>query len=144
MGPGTYALILHLDHARTIEVGALGPVLFPAGWHLYLGSARGPGGLDARLARHRRRSGKRFHWHVDYLRAQTRLVAVWIEKGQARRECDWAQTAASLPGASLPVRGFGASDCTCAAHLFHYPTRPDPDAFERLLGTTLDRRLIYE
>jgi Uri superfamily endonuclease len=63
-------LVLRLDTPQTIAIGRLGSIDFPVGWYLYVGSAHGPGGLHARLARHRRRLGgtKRAHWHVDYLR----------------------------------------------------------------------------
>ena len=84
---GTYALLLYLKaHQRTV-VGALGAVEFPPGWYLYIGSAHGPGGLAARLARHRRRAGKRFHWHVDYVRAVTKLTEIWTSSDGIRREC---------------------------------------------------------
>jgi len=52
--PGTYALLLKLDKQERITVGRLGTFDFPAGYYLYVGSALGPGGLQARLARHRR------------------------------------------------------------------------------------------
>ena len=47
---GIYALVLHLEHREEITVGKLGTVTFPAGYYLYVGSALGPGGLEARLA----------------------------------------------------------------------------------------------
>jgi Uri superfamily endonuclease len=53
---GTYALLLKLDKQERITVGRLGTFGFPAGYYLYVGSALGPGGLRARLARHRRGS----------------------------------------------------------------------------------------
>ena len=54
--PGTYALLLRLDKQERITVGKLGTFDFPVGYYLYVGSALGPGGLRARLARHRRGS----------------------------------------------------------------------------------------
>lgn len=144
MKPGTYALLLRLDRPQTIRVGALGQVEFPTGWYLYVGSARGPGGLEARLARHRRRSDKRFHWHIDYLRARASLVEAWTHVGSTRRECAWAQAAAALPAASLPVRHFGSSDCGCPTHLVYCPTRPDLREFERLTGVSLHRTQVSE
>ncbi|MEE8332606.1 MAG: DUF123 domain-containing protein, partial [Alphaproteobacteria bacterium] len=67
--PGAYALLILLKRRFAGNIGALGRVDLPPGAYLYLGSARGPGGLRARLARHARR-GKRLHWHVDRLTAR--------------------------------------------------------------------------
>ncbi|MGE5612498.1 MAG: DUF123 domain-containing protein, partial [Bacillota bacterium] len=55
--PGAYVLVIRLDRA------AAG---LPAGRYLYCGSARGPGGLRARVGRHMRK-GKVVRWHVDRL-----------------------------------------------------------------------------
>lgn len=139
---GTYALLLRLDAPQTVVVGALGELSFPAGWYLYLGSARGPGGLAARLARHRRRGDKRFHWHIDYLRAVTLLVQVWTSSG-ASHECDWATAAAALPGARVVVPRFGASDCRCPAHLFHYTRQPEASELERFIQVKLERESLW-
>ncbi len=116
---GTYILVLALDEACTVEVGALGALCFVPGIYAYVGSALGPGGLPARLARHRR-THKTLHWHIDYLRAHARLVEIWQQRGTERRECAWAQTLAAAPGGHA-VAGFGASDCACCAHLFRFP-----------------------
>ncbi len=136
---GTYVLALRLDEAQTLTVGRLGAVAFPAGSYLYAGSAHGPGGLRARLARHRRRlgEGKRTHWHVDILREHAVWGGAWgIASGQ-RLECDWTAALRALPGARVVVPGFGASDCRCPAHLVHVPgasQMPDDGWFARTLG----------
>ncbi len=136
---GTYVLALWLDRPRRISVGRRGEFAFPAGWVLYVGSALGPGGLAARLARHRRRfaSGKRPHWHVDYVREHAVWGGAWarraggrLEGGGARRaggrlECAWAAALGQRPGARIVVPGFGASDCRCPGHLVHLPALPD-------------------
>jgi Uri superfamily endonuclease len=141
---GTYALLLHMDASKTVVVGALGALPFPAGWYLYLGGARGPGGLAARLARHRRQGNKSFHWHIDYLRAVTTLVEVWTSVGEMRAECHWAAAAATLPGGTIVVPRFGASDCHCPSHLFHYPRQPEPSELEALIQVPLQRERIGE
>lgn len=142
--PGTYALLLHLESPKTVGVGALGTLGFPSGWYLYLGSARGPGGLAGRLARHRRRVDKRFHWHIDYLRAVATVAEVWTSSGKRRQECSWAAAAAALPGAGIGARGFGASDCHCATHLFHYSQRPQSSAFMSMIQSELDLEFVDE
>jgi Uri superfamily endonuclease len=135
---GTYALVLYLDGPQTVLVGALGKLTFPPGWYLYLGSARGPGGLAARLARHRRRTDKRYHWHIDYLRAVTKLMEVWTSTSEAQQECDWANAAAALPDARIITPRFGSSDCRCPSHLFHYAQRPGPSEFASLVQIELE------
>jgi len=119
--PGTYALLIRLERELTLTVGRLGMFVLAPGWYVYLGSALG--GLEARIARHRRRE-KRLRWHIDYLLAQAELVEVWWAAGNKHQECRWAQAVLSLPGASVPISRFGASDCRCLAHLVALPQRP--------------------
>ena len=139
---GTYALLLRLDAPRVVRVGALGELDFPSGWYLYLGSALGPGGLAARLARHKRHADKRLHWHIDYVRAVLMLVEVWTEPGAARQECEWAAAAAELLQANIIAPRLGASDCRCPSHLYHYARRPQLEAFTVAIQTELIREVI--
>jgi Uri superfamily endonuclease len=138
---GSYVLALRLDQARTISAGRLGQFQFPAGHYLYCGSAFGPGGLGARLARHRRRSGdhKRQHWHVDYLRDAAAWEGAWVRASAQPLECEWAERLRGLDGAKVVAAGFGASDCRCPAHLVYVPVLPD----DRWLATTLGADRFY-
>lgn len=131
--PGTYALFLALEESREIRIGRLGEFVFPAGVLAYIGSARGPGGLKSRLARHLRTSKPQV-WHVDFLRPFTHPVALWWTGGAAQRECVWAETMARMPDASIPAAGFGSSDCRCPTHLFHFPAVPDRRTFAQVVG----------
>lgn len=133
---GSYVLALRLNGPRSISVGRLGSVQFPAGWYLYVGSARGPGGLRARLARHRRRVGheKRLHWHVDFVREAAAWGGAWANTSGERLECTWAAQLCHLPNAEVIAPGFGASDCRCPAHLVHVPVLPDDGWFADYLG----------
>jgi Uri superfamily endonuclease len=128
---GTYVLALRLDAPCSIAIGRLGEFEFPAGWYLYVGSARGPGGLHARLARHKRRLGadKQAHWHVDYVREQAAWCGAWGRASDQPLECTWASVLRHLPGARVVARGFGASDCSCPAHLLHMASLPDDEWF---------------
>ena len=124
---GSYALQLHLSRAYPIQVGKFARAIFPAGEYIYLGSALGPGGLRARLARHLRASGKP-HWHIDYLRSVSDVytlgyVLADVEAGNQPLECTWSQALVKLPGAFIPLVGFGAGDCRsgCQAHLVGFP-----------------------
>lgn len=120
--PGTYLLLIQLAASTKLEIGRLGRITLPAGWYVYIGSALG--GLGARLSRHARQE-KRPHWHIDRLLAAGQLVSVVARIGADRIECPTAATVAALPGAALPVRRFGASDCRCPSHLIRFMTRPD-------------------
>jgi Uri superfamily endonuclease len=120
--PGTYLLLLRLTEQATCQVGRLGPITFQPGWYLYVGSALG--GLGARLRRHARQIKPR-HWHIDTLREVSLLVKVAVCVGPMRLECATAARVATLPGASQPTARFGASDCRCATHLFHFDYEPD-------------------
>lgn len=117
--PGSYLLALRLSELRPIRVGALGAVLFPAGLYVYVGSARGSGGVRARLGRHWWGSSRR-RWHVDYLREQASVAGAAYATGREHSECQWAGLVTEM-GGTIACTGFGASDCRCPAHLLHLP-----------------------
>jgi Uri superfamily endonuclease len=120
---GTYALILTLESPQTVTIGRLGNYDLSTGYYLYTGSAHGAGGLRARLGRHLR-GGKRVHWHIDYLRKIAK-VSAWgylVSSSASAYECQWSQWLADIPETTVPVPGFGASDCRCGcqAHLTYF------------------------
>lgn len=127
---GTYVLVLRLAAPARLTVGRLGAFDFPAGWYGYVGSACGPGGLRGRLAHHLA-PVRRPHWHIDYLRAVAPIEAVWCSAGNAAQEHAWAAALGQLPGAAIVAPRFGASDCRCPAHLFHFATRPELQVFSK-------------
>lgn len=141
--PGTYLLVMRLKTAGEIKVGALGEIPFSAGWYLYVGSAFGPGGLQARVMRHLSPRKKPF-WHIDYLSSRTNVVECWITEAPSRLEHRWAEVLLSLESNYVPVPGFGSSDCSCCSHLFSSPTQPDLahflDHFQRRTGMELSRQ----
>ena len=63
---GVYALIIELHQKLRFSLRARGAQELRKGRYFYGGSARGPGGLRARIGRHLR-ANKRIHWHVDVL-----------------------------------------------------------------------------
>lgn len=132
MGRGTYGLLMQLERQVTLTVGRLGMYCCPPGYYLYVGSALGSGGLEARLARHLRREKRRF-WHIDYFLDMATVIEVWQAATEGRWECRWAQAALMLPGRSVPLPRFGASDCRCPAHLVHWTARPCLTEFASLL-----------
>ncbi|MEK7755214.1 MAG: GIY-YIG nuclease family protein [Acidobacteriota bacterium] len=74
--PGAYALMLRCRKEARVRVGGLGWMHLRRGFYVYLGSALGPGGVRARVARHLRPPA-RPHWHIDYLRANAAVEGVW-------------------------------------------------------------------
>ena len=128
--PGTYALILASTDSRCLSIGRLGILVLRPGWYVYVGSAFGPGGVRARLAHHRRLAA-RPHWHVDHLRLYTSLERAWYTYDPARREHEWTSVLLQLPGAEVPLPGFGSSDCGCPSHLIRFCPRPSFRAFQR-------------
>ncbi len=139
-GKGSYFVWFRLDEALEFECGALGTVRLDTGWAGYAGSAFGYGGLAARLRRHLG-SGTRLHWHIDYLRIHVTMTEFWFSQEPERLEHLWAEVAAGLPGAQLPARGFGSSDCGCESHLVHLPARPEFADFVRAVTDRTRRHL---
>lgn len=114
--PGAYILALALSEPTPVTLGSRPPILLAAGHYLYCGSAKGHGGLRARVARHMRR-GKTLRWHIDKLTEAGRVEGAWTLVGG--HECDLVAVLAHLPA---PVEGFGNSDCRrCKSHLLRLP-----------------------
>ncbi len=108
---GAYVLVI--DLIRPVSLSG-GQVLRP-GRHAYAGSARGPGGIRARCRRHLK-AGKAVRWHVDRLTNAAGVLALAALSGG--RECAVVEHLVAAHAATVPVRGFGSSDCRrCAAHL---------------------------
>lgn len=115
--PGAYILQIDLAQPVSVTIGRRPPLELQAGRYFYCGSANGPGGLRARLARHMRK-GKPVHWHVDQLTERGSVTGSWLLCHG--RECDLVSMLAPLP---MPVPGFGSSDCDrCRSHLLYSPT----------------------
>lgn len=135
--PGTYALVLTCQKAITLRIGRLGDLALKPGVYVYVGSALGPGGLSARIAHHRRIAA-RPHWHIDHLRAACDLAEIWFATSSGRHEHSWAKAMARLPGATVPMPGFGSSDCACEAHLLWFKHSPSIRTFRRLVQTKVN------
>ena len=131
-GSGTYALVLRCAAGSRLQVGRWGVMHTRSGYYVYVGSAFGPGGVAARVARHCRQT-KAGHWHIDYLRQHVDIAAVWFSHAAERLEHRWAGVLADLPGTE-PVAGFGCSDCGCGAHLFFFRRVPRLAPFVRAVG----------
>jgi len=61
--------------------------------------------------------------------------------GNSRQECRWASVLRTLPGASMPMRGFGASDCGCESHLYFFILPPSvADFWEESRNQKIERK----
>ena len=138
---GTYLLLARLDQTTEIAIGRLGRVAFARGWYAYAGSALGPGGVRARVARHLSPT-KRLHWHIDYLLEESELEQSWAIECTSRLECSWADAVCQMPGARRAVPGFGASDCRCPGHLVYFPERPPDRQIRAVLQATIDEGCV--
>ncbi|MCW5978028.1 MAG: GIY-YIG nuclease family protein [Bryobacteraceae bacterium] len=129
---GDYVLILTARTPSAVRVGALGELELRRGVYAYVGSARGPGGLAARIAHHLKPAAHR-HWHLDYVVPLLQPREVWWLAGRENREHLWAARLAQLDAASVPLRRFGASDCRCLSHLFYFRRAPRPAVLAEVL-----------
>jgi Uri superfamily endonuclease len=122
MDKGIYCLVLN-NPGCTVRVGALGASVFRAGWHIYVGSALGSGGLQ-RLERHfslahlREKLPK---WHVDYLLTSPFFSLVYAVYAVTADHLE-CRIACELNKDSVPR--FGSSDCTCRSHLLYRQSDP--------------------
>lgn len=129
---GAYALWLILTKPAPLPPGRFKQESLAPGHYLYLGSAKGPGGIKARCARHFR-DDKKCHWQIDWLTVQASTIrAAAFPDGE---ECTLTQRLLKAKGISIPVPGFGSTDCrTCPTHLVQ--------ARKYLKGSDLIRLLI--
>jgi Uri superfamily endonuclease len=122
MDRGVYALVFR-NRPCSLMIGSLGEIHFRRGWHVYVGSARGPGGF-ARVSRHRRLALSRDRpprWHVDHLLLSPSFILRHMVCGSTGEglECSLAR---ALVGRRIP--SFGSSDCSCGSHLFYRTSDP--------------------
>ena len=133
MDKGIYCLVFE-NPGCVVRVGAIGEVTFLSGWHIYIGSALGSGGLK-RLTRHisiARNHDRRPKWHVDYLLTSSFFSLDYTVYGVTgnRLECRLANM---LNENGVPA--FGCSDCSCPSHLLYRQNNPKQEilaAFRKL------------
>ena len=114
-GPGSYLLLLHLPDGLILGGGRYAGARLPPAWTLYAGSAKGPGGLRARVSRHLRRDKPR-RWHADWITSEARsaFAMCFTDRG----ECDIVVALSPTGRFTFPVPGLGSSDCrACVSHV---------------------------
>lgn len=111
---GAYALLLHVPHPLHFARTGI-PETALSGWFVYAGSARGAGGIGARIGRHFRR-GKPVRWHIDALsNVADQITAFALPDGS---ECQIVDRLLRSGKFEPALAGFGSSDCRrCTAHL---------------------------
>lgn len=132
---GIYVLVLFLEEDKNLKIGSLGCIPFERGLYGYVGSARGPGGLRARISRHLRVEKKVF-WHIDCLLqdASVEVTKVGFIVTKKDLECTLGKKLVKR-GAEPTVPRFGSSDCPCETHLFR--VRDVPLQSVRIYGRPL-------
>lgn len=126
---GSYCLVFQLIEKQRLLIGKIGIIDFLPGYYFYLGSAKGSGGLRARIFRHLQIEKKNF-WHLDYLRPNLLFLFAFYSF-EINKECDWCQTISTNSGFIKPVQGFGSSDCIrgCSTHLLFSNNLPEETVF---------------
>jgi Uri superfamily endonuclease len=85
-----------------------------AGRYLHCSSAKGLGGIRARLARHMR-AEKSIRWHVDLDQSRFSNRRVELPRWERMR------SGADLSHLSFSIQGFGSTDCRmCQGHLLRW------------------------
>ena len=116
---GSYIVMIHIPQDVTTKVGSLGEVHFPAGYYLYVGTAKRA--LTKRMERHMRKHTA-VHWHIDYLKGHAdRCTAIPI-RSSVPLEHELAEAVGRI--ADGCVASFGSSDCDCPSHLFRFADNP--------------------
>jgi Uri superfamily endonuclease len=114
--PGTYIVWFHLEKEQSLRFRSAKSRVLPPGGYAYCGSAKGPGGLRARLGRHLRPFSGQVHWQVDALHQwAVPAAAFWTTASEKDEHC--LAEICSQTGLRMIPR-FGCSDCRCDSHLF--------------------------
>ncbi len=114
---GIYTILLKPTDNSTIQVGKLSEIRFDGFLYVYVGSARGSGGLK-RILRHVEVSeGVRDtqKWHIDYLLKRSDFLDYIYAITNKDKECELA---GELSRFFDGISGFGCTDCKCGTHLF--------------------------
>lgn len=140
---GNYTLIIALNTPTCIKV-AKHDWRFQRGYYAYTGSAMGNNAtsLRQRVARHVRKKKKQ-HWHIDYFLSsgKARVITIVAAASAVNKECEIAEQIQRIEGASVPIAGFGASDCRrdCRSHLMHFKENAKlktiVDVYRHVLGS---------
>jgi Uri superfamily endonuclease len=136
--PGAYVILFRLGDRTKVTVGRLGTYVLEAGSYAYVGSAMN--GLRARTDRHLR-GGTKKHWHIDHILPLSSERKALLVPSEVDIECRIAEIIQGWEGTSLPIQGFGSSDCHCLSHLFFMSEEVTQHLASRL-SSCLGRQVI--
>lgn len=103
------------EDKESLAISRLGQFDFPKGYYIYVGSAKQ--NIRARIDRHIQLD-ERKRWHIDYLRPYLQVQAVQTYSSK-EGECALFERLMKENAGTMPVKGFGSSDCRCFSHLFY-------------------------
>jgi len=123
------------------------------GYYAYTGSALGDGSvsLQGRVARHYQGTKKK-RWHIDYLLTHKKagIIATVAASSNDNRECEVNNLLKSIEGVTVPIMGFGASDCRhhCGSHLLYLGQNPRldevADIYKRLFADIYLQPVVHD
>jgi len=114
---GTYALIFELTNDVKLSIRTLGERTLSKGIYVYVGSARGPGGLKARIKRHLAKT-KKLKWHIDYITSTNHFKARAIVYALTNQDVEHTIASILEKQLAIPIQRFGSTDKPSRSHLF--------------------------
>lgn len=120
MVKGVYVLLIELLSSACTTVGSLGYLCLDSGVYSYIGSAKGFGGIDARIRRHLSKVKRRLWWHVDYVTALDSSIIRLVIYAESLSVCEEDLVNAILRQRhtwSIAVPRFGSTDRKSPSHL---------------------------
>lgn len=118
---GLYLLLLKLERKVNVKIGKLGCFKLPSGFYVYVGSAKGPGGLRARILRHLKLRKKK-KWHIDYLTTleECKILATFIIPITNLDEASLVRLLEEMGGKHLVNRFGSTDDMYVRSHLLYF------------------------
>ncbi len=108
--PGVYVLVLNIRCNTIVSTRGSKSFRIDKGYYLYIGSARGRGGIRARVTRHLRKDKKLF-WHIDYLLSNNCVKVAGVYYKVLEKNIDLESIIAERLVEKLEyIEGFGCSD----------------------------------
>jgi len=132
---GSYFLVILLDEGKTIRTKGRSFEL-PPGYYVYVGSAMNS--LEKRVERHFREN-KKFHWHIDFLLKEAKLLRAYLIPSEERLE---ERLSLEVSGKGEPVEGFGAGDLSIRTNLYRFEEEPDALLRDILQELGLDWKIV--
>lgn len=117
---GVYVMLLEIKEDICMNIGSLGYICLLKGVYGYVGSAKGFGGIEARIKHHLVKDKKRPWWHIDYLTLRREVIVKHVMYAEAldTDEEDIANGFSRSSCWSIAIPRFGSTDKKSSSHLF--------------------------